>query len=156
MKSEAIDCFGGGVCLLSAKDGSFDNGCIINTVMKASEEPAVIAAAVDKNNKTCDIIKRTGEFNITVLTEDVPPETIRHFGEETGAERDKFQDNALFERSANGICYLNTYSNAFLSGSVRETIDLGSHMIFFADVKESRIFNNSPALSYSEYKAWER
>lgn len=153
MKCEALGNFGYGVYLLSAKDGSYDNGCIVNTVMQTGDEPASVAVAVGKDSKTCEIINRTGEFNITVLTEDVPLETIKHFGEVSGDEKDKFQDNAIFERSDNGLCYLNTYANAFVSGRVAECKDLGNHMIFFAPITESRIFSNVPSLSYSKYKA---
>ncbi len=152
MNTDAVKNIEGGIYMLSARDGAYDDGCIISKAMQISEEPARFIVSVSKDSKTCEIIKKTGRFNLTVLTEDVPEETISHFGEETGKEKDKFTDNAIVERSANGIYYLNSYSNSFISAKVMEEKDMGNYILFISDVTDSRIFNNSPSLSYSEYK----
>ena len=118
MNKEAVKNIEGGLYMLSARDGTYDDGCIISKAMQISDDPARLVVSVDKNSKTCELIEKTGRFNLTVLTKDVPDETIKHFGEETGKERDKFTDNAIVERSANGIYYLNSYSNSYISAKV--------------------------------------
>ena len=45
-------------------------------------------------NLTREVIGKTGSFNVSVLTEDVPFETIRHFGMQSGRDVDKFADFA--------------------------------------------------------------
>ena len=117
-----------GIYMLSARDGAYDDGCIVSKVMQISEEPARFIISVDKSSKTCEMIEKTGRFNLSILTKDVPRETIEHFGEETGRERDKFTDNAITERSANGIYYLNTYSNSYVSARVLEEKDMGGQV----------------------------
>ena len=65
--------------MLTAKDDQ-DNGCIINTCVQVAGDPTRLMISCQMGNLTREIIEKTGKFNISVLTEDVPFETIRHFG----------------------------------------------------------------------------
>ena len=50
-----------------AKENGFDNGCIINTVSQVTANPNRITIAVNKANKTHDMVLATGEFNVSIL-----------------------------------------------------------------------------------------
>lgn len=152
MNSEAVRSLAYGVYLLSARDGSFDNGCIVNTVAQVCEEPLRILIGVNNGSKTCEMVSKTKKFNVSVFTKSAPKETIAHFGFVSGEDKNKFEDNAIYERSSNGICYLNMYCNSYLSCNVVDERVLGSHKIFLAEVEESRIFNNEETLTYADYK----
>ena len=69
-----------GLFVLSAKDQGKDNGCIANTCFQVAEKPNKLAISVQKGNLTRQMIENTGMFNVSVLTESVPFETIRYFG----------------------------------------------------------------------------
>ena len=84
--------------MLTARDEK-DNGCIVNTAVQVGANPTRIAISCQMGNLTREIIEKTGAFNVNVLTEDVPFETIRHFGMQSGRDVDKFADFAdLHER----------------------------------------------------------
>ena len=102
-------------------------------------------------NLTREMIERTGKFNVSVLTEDVPFETIRHFGMQSGRGVDKFADFCGVERSHNGLCYLVENTNAMFSAEVKHKIDLGSHMLFVGEVTESKTLSKGASCTYAHY-----
>ena len=136
--------------MITGKDES-DNGCIANTCFQVGCEPTRLAISVQMGNLTREIIENTGKFNVSVLTEDVPFETIRHFGMQTGRETDKFAHFAPFSRSNNGLVYLTEHTNAMFSCEVKEKINLGSHMMFIGEVTESKVLGKQPPCTYTHY-----
>jgi len=139
-----------GLFVLTAKDEK-DNGCIINTCVQVASDPTRIAISCQSENLTKELIERTGVFNVSVLTEDVPFETIRHFGMQTGREVDKFAAFPAVKRSHNGLLYLTENTNAFVSCKVIEKKDLGSHMLFIGEVTESKVLGKGASCTYSHY-----
>lgn len=142
-----------GLFVLTAKDEKKDNGCIINTVMQITSSPNRITAVVNKNNYTHDMIIKTGEFNVSVLTTSAPFDVFKRFGFASGRDTDKFADDQNEIRSRNGLRYLREYSNAFMSGKVIETVDVGTHTIFIADVTEAEVLSDEPSVTYEYYFA---
>ena len=140
-----------GLFVLCAKEDNKDNGCIINTVTQVTYSPQRITIAVNKDNYTCKMIERTGIFNVSVLTENVPFSLIQHFGFQKGAEIDKFADGQGL-RAANGVKYIEEYTNAFLSGKVISSVDCGTHIIFLADVTEAVVLSEAPSVTYTYYQ----
>ena len=102
-------------------------------------------------NLTREMIEKTGVFNVSVLTQDVPFETIRHFGMQTGREVDKFEGVSGAERSRNGLLYLTENTKAMFSCKVQEKINLGSHMLFIGEVTESKVLGSGTPCTYAYY-----
>ena len=140
-----------GLFVLSAKNGEKDNGCIVNTVQQITTTPNRISIAVNKDNFTHDMIKDTGSFNVSILSEEVTLDIFKHFGFQSGRDVDKLKNFSDYERSSNGIFYLNKYANAFLSASVAETVDLGTHTMFIADVTDGEVLSQVPSVTYAYY-----
>ena len=136
--------------MLTAKDDQ-DNGCIINTCVQVAGDPTRLMISCQMGNLTREIIEKTGKFNISVLTEDVPFETIRHFGMQSGRDVDKFADFTTVERSCNGLYYLTENVNAMFSCEVKEKKDLGSHMMFIGEVVESKVLGKGAPCTYAHY-----
>ena len=136
--------------MLTAKEDQ-DNGCIINTCVQVANEPTRIAISCQSENLTKEMIERTGVFNVSVLTEDVPFETIRHFGMQTGREVNKLDSWAEAKRSHNGLLFLTEHVNAMFSCKVIEKKDLGSHMMFVGEVTESKVLSKTPSCTYAHY-----
>ncbi|MBR6987316.1 MAG: flavin reductase, partial [Clostridiales bacterium] len=151
MNSKAMYNLTYGLFVLTAKDGAKDNGCIVNTVMQVTTEPNRICVAVNKLNFTHDMIKKTGEFNVSILTEGSKFETFKHFGFQSGKDIDKFV-SIDFKRAANGIAYIADETNAFLSAKVVSETDLGTHTMFLADVTDGEILSDDPSVTYAFYQ----
>ncbi len=140
-----------GLFVLTANDGTRDNGCIINTVMQVTDVKKRITIAVNKANYTHDIIKKTGEFNISVLTTDAPFKLFQQFGFQSGRDVDKFAQGGAEARTANGLRYVPEYSNAVISGKVTEAYEYDTHTLFVADVTEAAVLSNVPSVTYQYY-----
>ena len=69
-----------GVFMLSTKAGEKVNGCITNTCMQVANSPTRVAISVLNSNYTCDLIKESGIFTLSMLDQTVTFETISHFG----------------------------------------------------------------------------
>jgi len=139
-----------GLYVLSAREEGRDNGCIINTVNQVTDTPKRIAIAVNKQNLTHDMIKRTGSFNVSVLSETAEMDVFKHFGFVSGRDADKFAVNS--PRTANGIAYVAENVNAVISANVIETVDMGTHSVFVAEVSEARKLNDVPSATYTYYQ----
>ena len=134
------------------KDGGKDNGCVVNTVVQVTSQPNRITVAVNKENYTCQMISKTGEFNVSVLSEKAKFETFRHWGMQSGKNADKTA-GITFSRSENGIIYIAEECNAFLSAKVVSATDLGTHILFLADVTDARILSDEKSATYAFYQA---
>lgn len=141
-----------GLFVLTASDGTKDNGCIINTAIQAASEPNTITIAVNKANLTHDMVKKTGKFNISVISENADFELFKHFGFQSGRDVDKFADFKDFARAANGIPYITAGTNAYFSCEVISDADLGSHTLFICSVSDMDVLNGVPSTSYAYYQ----
>lgn len=140
-----------GLYVLTAKEGTFHNGCIINTAIQVTTTPNRLSITVNKANKTHDMIKATGLFNLSMLTEEAPFSVFQNFGFKSGKNEDKitgFQDKAL---AANGLYYVTGCTNGYLSCKVVQEIDLGTHTMFIADVTDAEVLSKAPSLTYAYY-----
>ena len=142
-----------GLFVLTARDGAKDNGCIINTVTQLTDTPKRISIAVNKANYTHDMIKKTGVFNVSVLSNDAPFAIFQHYGFQSGRDVDKFAGVQGMARATNGVYYLPYCTNAFISARVTQTIEFETHTLFIADVTEARQLSDVPSMTYAYYFA---
>lgn len=139
-----------GLFVLTARDGEKDNGCIINTVQQVTDTPFKISVTVNKNNYTHDMIKKTGVFNVSVLTQSVPFSVFQHYGFKSGRDMDKITGDSM-PRSENGVVYLSSFSNALISGRVVDEVDCGTHTLFIAEVTEAQTLSDEKSVTYQYY-----
>lgn len=151
MDNNALFKLTSGLFLLIAKTDK-DNGCIINTVLQVTASPVRIVAVVNKKNYTHDMLRQTGIFNVSVLSENAPMDIYKRFGYASGRDTDKFDGFSSISRSENGILYLTEYSNAFLSAKITEEKDLGTHTLFTADVTDAQIITEDTSVTYDYYQ----
>ena len=141
-----------GLFVLTAKDGDKDNGCIINTAAQVTTSPNRIVITVNKDNYTHDMIMKTKEFNVSILDESATFATFQHFGFQSGRDTDKFVDYA-YNRAENGIAYISNECNGYISGKVIDTMDLGTHTMFIADVTGGEVLSDKASATYAYYHA---
>lgn len=140
-----------GLFVLSVKENDKSNGCIVNTVQQVTTSPNRISVAVNKANLTHDMIISTGEFNVSILSEEVTFDTFKHFGFQSGRDVDKMKDLKDYQIADNGIFYLTKGTNAYLSAKVYHTVDLGTHTLFLADVTDGDILSHAQSVTYAYY-----
>lgn len=153
MNDKALHKLSYGLFVLTAKLGDFDNGCIINTAIQAASTPTLLTVCVNKTNYTAEMIQKTGKFNLSVLGENADFSVFERFGFQSGRNTDKFEGVSDVSRAANGILYLTNVSNAYFCCTVKETVDLGSHYMFVAEVQDCETLTDVPSMTYAYYFA---
>ena len=139
-----------GLFVLTTTDGQKQNGCIVNTVSMITDNPKRITVFVNKANYSEQLLKKTGIFNVSVLTESAPFSIYRQFGFASGRDTDKFVEGR-YETSENGLYYLPEYTNAVLSAKVIDSYDYDTHTLFVAEVTEAKKLSDEKSVSYEYY-----
>ncbi|MBQ2284307.1 MAG: flavin reductase [Clostridia bacterium] len=140
-----------GLYVLIAKENNFDNGCIINTFSQITNTPNRVAVVVNKTNKTADMIRKTGVFNVSTISESANFDLFKNFGFQSGNDVNKFVDFKDTARSNNGLLYLTKYSNSYISCKVCNTVDFDTHYMFVADLEDAEILNEEKSVTYDDY-----
>ena len=140
-----------GLYLLSANHDGKDNACIINTAMQVANNPDKISVAVTKGSLTCEMISASGKFNVSSISEKADFSLFEHFGMKTGRDTDKFAEFSNVKRSENGVLYLAAFANAFISVKVKQTVDLGTHLMFIGDMTDGEVLNEDDSCTYAYY-----
>lgn len=151
MNANALFKISYGLFILTAEENGFDNGCVINTLTQQTGNPCTVSVTVNKSNKTCKMIKSTGKFNVSVISENAPFELFRHFGFQSGRDTEKFRDYPNSERAENGIYYIPGYTNAYFCCKVKSVTDLGTHLLFIAEVEDAEILSDFESMTYDFY-----
>lgn len=141
-----------GLYVLIAKDSNQDNGCIINTLMQiTSIYPCSVIVSVNKQNRTHDMIVKSGLFNISILSEQAPFEIFKHFGFQSGHTVDKFSEFAAVARSENGLLYLTQFSNSYIAAKVTGMLDCDTHTVFYAEITDAENLSSDESITYEYY-----
>lgn len=151
MDKKAIYNLSYGVFMVSTKAGEVANGCITNTCIQVASNPLRIAISVLNSNYTCDLIKESGIFAVSILDNDCTFETIKHFGFQSGRDVDKF-GNITPPTDCNDVPYLGWQSCAVISGKVVEQHDLGTHTLFIAEVVDAKVLSDKEPITYAKYQ----
>ena len=152
MNTSALFKIGYGLYILTANEQGKDNGCILNSVMQVTSDPCQLAVCINKNNYTCEMVQHTKKFNLSVLAEGVSFDMFKNFGYQSGRNTDKFTNFVDVKRSPNGIYYITKDTNAYFSAYVQQEIDLGTHIMFIAQLVEAEILSEKPTVTYDFYQ----
>ena len=122
-----------GLFVLTTKLGEKINGCITNTAIQVTTEPNQIAfAAIISEEATFDVFKR--------------------FGFQSGRDVDKFADYNEYKTLENEIPCITDGTNAYISGTVTTTVDLGSHTLFICAVTDMDVLSDAKSATYEYYQ----
>ncbi len=141
-----------GLFLISTREGERDNACVSNVLAQVASSPLRVSLAISKRNFTCELIERTGRFNASTLTVEAPFSLYERFGFQSGRDVDKFAGLETV-RSANGLVYEPRFANAYLSCKVVESLDLGSHRLFIAEVEDAAVLSDVESATYEYYRS---
>lgn len=143
---------GYGLYVVTCNDGKKDNGLIVNTVAQVSDSPKRISVTINKANYSHHVIKQSGKLNVNCLTTSTPFSVFEKFGFASGRSVDKFAGDSVL-RSENGLVYLDEHVNSYMSLTVEQYVDLGSHGMFICTIDEAKVLNNDDTMTYSYYHA---
>lgn len=151
IKNEAMFKLSYGLFILSANENGKDNACIINTACQVTDNPKKLTIAVNKNNYTCEMIEKTKKFTLSVLSTEATFDLIKRFGFASGRDTEKFSGYNDHYRTENGTFFICEGTNAYISCTVRDAIDCGTHILFIADVTEAETLSDVPSATYQYY-----
>ncbi len=150
--SKAMYALSYGLFVLSTRLGEKDNGCIINTGMQVTTEPNRVVFTVNKGNYTHDMLLESKRFTLSVLSEEADFSLFQRFGFQSGREADKFAGLEEAVRGENEVLRPTQGVNAWISGWVVSTMDLGTHTLFLADVVDGDVISKAPSATYAYYQ----
>ena len=135
----------------SLLDGKYQ-GCVVNSLQQlTSSSPAKFAVTLNKYNLTASAVQQTGAFSAMIAAADCPHELINLFGYKSGRITDKFAGYDVKTDDA-GCPYLTDGMCARLSLRVLQEVDLGSAILFVAEVTEAEVLQAGMALTVDAFK----
>ena len=141
-----------GLYVVTTNSEGKDNGCISNTVIQVTAEPNRISVALNKANLTTEMIAKSMKLTVSIISESASFDLFKHFGFQSGRDTNKFADFTDCKRLANGTLAITTGTNAYISATVSQTLDVGTHIIFFADVTEMEVISDDKTATYDYYQ----
>lgn len=142
-----------GLYVITTKSGDKMNGCIINTAMQQTSEPNCISVTLNKTDYTEEMLEKVSTFNISTISEKADFELFKHFGFQSGRDVDKFENYSDYKLAENGIPYITKGTSAYLSGEIIARHDLGTHVLFLANVTDGEVLSSDAAATYAYYQA---
>ncbi|MDR1001916.1 MAG: flavin reductase [Oscillospiraceae bacterium] len=138
-----------GMYVVGARENERNVGCIINTSVQITSEPATIAISLNKNNYTFSAIEKSGEFSISILSEQTDPQVIGKFGFSSSADTDKF--SSFKHKVEYGLPVLLEDTCGALICKVVSVTDMGTHCVIMASVENTIAGENTAPMTYSYY-----
>ena len=140
-----------GVFVVTTKTDTKENGCITNTCIQVANDPTRVAIAVLNTNYTCDLIKESGIFAVSILDQTCKFDTMIHWGFQSGRDVDKMAGLEL-PRDCNGVPYITDQTCSVVSCKVVESHQLGSHTLFIGEVLDAVKLSDNDPLTYNDYQ----
>ena len=130
-----------GVYLISSLDGDRPTGCIANSAMQITSDPASIAISINHDNFTNSCIERTGKFAISILSENTDPGIIGTFGFQSGKNVNKF--DSVSYKTVEGLPVIED-ACAYIVCQVVNKMETDSHTVFLGKVLDADNLENAP------------
>ena len=126
------------------------NGQIADAVMQLTAEPICIAACLNKENYTTELLAKSKKFSISVFSEEVPLPFIGIFGFHSGREFDKFSKCA-YKMTELDLPIVTEHTVAAAEAVVVDVIDVHTHRLFIGEVKSATLLTEGNPLTYADY-----
>lgn len=138
-----------GVYVVSTLDGDRPVGCVANSIMQITAEPATIAVSMNHDNYTNSCIEKEGSFAFSILSEASDPSIIGNFGFQSSREINKFE-TAVYETKT-GMPVLKD-SCGYVVCKVVDKLETKTHTIFLGQVVDGDVYDTKSApMTYSYY-----
>lgn len=138
-----------GVYITTTLDGERPVGCVTNSIMQITAEPATFAVSVNHDNYTHDCMEKTGSFAFSILGENTDPALIGTFGFHSSRDTDKFQNVSV--KTAAGLPVIASACGYVVCRLIGR-LETPTHTIFLGQAEEAEILDSSQTpMTYSYY-----
>ena len=138
-----------GVYVVTTKDNDKNVGCIANSIMQITSNPATIAISINRENYTNKCIKDFNKFAISILSEDSNPSIIGTFGFKSSKDTNKFED--VDYKVVDNLPIIND-TCGYIICEVINVIEVETHTIFIGKVVTTKSYDTSKKeMTYSYY-----
>ena len=144
------DCSYGLYIVCSQLNGKL-NGQITDALMQVTAFPPRVAVSINKDELTHEFIRDSGVFAVTILSRSADLPFVGLFGFRSGRDVDKLSQ-VEHKIGETGCPLVIENAVAVFEAQVIETVDLGTHTMFAADVLSGEIIADAPPLTYRYYK----
>ena len=150
MNLKALYLISYGLYIIGSRKGDRLNGQIANTVIQVSSEPPTISVCINKQNLTHQLIRDSGVFTVSILSQDTPLSFIGHFGFKSGRDVDKFEGVKYKIGETQAPVVLDN-TPAYLEAKVIKEVDVGTHTIFVAELVAAEVVREGEPMTYAYY-----
>ena len=151
MDPKALFSISYGLFVIGAAQGDKRNGMIGNTLMQATSAPLRVTLTLAKDGLTHDMVLATGQFSASVLCKGADFALFKHFGFQSGRDSEKLDGTYPFALDTQGLPYLTQMACARFSCRVVQSVDLGTHTWFLADVLDAEYLQDAAPVTYADY-----
>lgn len=137
-----------GVYIISTLDGARPTGCVANSAMQITSEPATIAVSINHDNYTNACIEKTGKFALSILSEESNPGLIGTFGFQSGKDVNKFEGVDAIE--AEGLSVV-ADACGYVVCKVIDKMETATHTVFLGEVIAADVLKEEEAMTYAYY-----
>lgn len=137
-----------GVYIISTLDGTRPTGCVANSAMQITSEPASIAVSINHDNYTNGCIEKTGKFALSILSEQSDAGLIGTFGFQSGKDVDKFDNVEAVKKE--GISVV-ADACGYIVCKVVDKMETSTHTVFLGEVMDADVLRKKDAMTYAYY-----
>lgn len=140
-----------GMYALTAMDDSRPTGCIINTAVQVTSQNPTIAISLNRNNYTYDVIKKSGRFALSVLSEQTPQNVIARMGFCSGRDTDKFAAAEFAWEMRGELPVITDKTSAYITAEVLGSYEMETHFVILARVLDADVLGEAQPMTYKYY-----
>lgn len=137
-----------GVYIISTLDGDRATGCVANSAMQITAEPATIAVSINHDNYTNGCIEKTGKFAISMLSEQSDASLIGTFGFQSGKDINKFDGVESIVKEGISIV---ADACGYVVCKVIDKMETATHTVFLGKVIDADVLKKEDAMTYAYY-----
>jgi len=124
--------------------------CVVNTVEQLTQTPLRVGVTMLKTGYTHSLVEKSGKFSAGIMSREATMEDIAHFGQSSGRDTDKLAGFDVQTDQLGSPLYQKGCNAAFCCRVV-DSVDLGTHTLFIADLIDAKTLSDKPSLTYSDY-----
>lgn len=148
MNSFALRKLSYGVYVIGTLDQERVTGCIANSAMQITSDPATVAVSINHNNYTNKCIRESGKFSVSILGEGINPEIIGTFGFQSGKDINKFETVSYDMKE--GVPVL-TEACGYLVCEVVDKMETETHTVFLGKIVDAESLSEEEPMTYAYY-----
>ncbi len=137
-----------GVYAVTTWDNGRPTGCIANSVMQITANPATVAISINHNNYTNECIAQSGRFAVSVLKEQTDPSVIGTLGFFSGRDTNKFEK---VSHELKDYMPVVTDACGYIVCNVINKMETETHTIFLGEVIGGEVMSDEEPMTYSYY-----